>query len=82
MRRRLFAAAVLLSFAVVSRTVEAQVLGPLRWQLRPFCNVVTLTITPNGAHHGLQGTDDQCGGAAPPAGVVGLAYPRPTGTSA
>lgn len=71
--------AVLLFLTVVSGTVEAQVLGPLRWQLLPFCNVVTLTITPHGAQYGLQGTDDQCGGAAIPAGVVGLAYPRPDG---
>ncbi len=71
-------AALLLTFTVAP-IAGAQVIGPLRWQLAPYCNVVTITVTPSGGQYGLQGVDDQCGAGAAPSGVIGLAYPMPSG---
>lgn len=39
----------------------AQTIGPVRWQLAPFCNVVTLTIEQKGSVYALTGDDDRCG---------------------
>ena len=73
--RRIVCAALggLLLSANVS--VSAQPLGVFRWQLQPYCNVVSLTITQSGGIYTLDGTDDQCGTA--PAGVTGDAFVRP-----
>jgi hypothetical protein len=71
----LVAAAVLLSAAVAG----AQPMGTFSWQLQPFCNRVTISITQNGGIYTLDGYDDQCG-AASKAGLVGLATPNADGT--
>lgn len=55
--------------------VGAQTLGTFRFQLQPYCNVVTLTIVQQGAQYQLTGTDDQCG--AGPRAVTG-AFPNPS----
>lgn len=57
----------------------AQTLGTFKWQLEPFCNVVTVTITQQGAVYALTGTDDQCG-AARTAATTGTAFLNPDGT--
>jgi hypothetical protein len=57
----------------------AQPLGTFRWQLQPFCNVVTVNVTQSGAVYTLDGFDDQCG-AQQRAPLVGLATPNPDGT--
>lgn len=57
----------------------AQSLGALRWQLQPFCNVITVNVTQSGAVYTLDGYDDQCG-APQRAPLVGLATPNPDGT--
>ena len=49
---------------------EAQTVGTFRWQLRTFCNVVTVAITQNGAVYRLEGTVDQCGGGPDAASVT------------
>jgi hypothetical protein len=78
-------ALVLLLNAVVavhaSATVaSAQVIGTLRWQLLPFCNVVTLSVAAQpGAVFTLDGFDDQCG-AGQRASVAGTAFLNPDGT--
>jgi hypothetical protein len=59
---------------------DAQPLGTFRWQLRPFCNVVTVAVTQNGAVYRLEGSDDQCGGGADKASVTGTAFPNADGT--
>lgn len=41
--------------------VSAQSLGAFRWQLQPYCNVLTLDVTQRGAIYILDGFDDQCG---------------------
>ena len=61
-------------------TALAQPVGTFRWQLQPFCNVVTVAITQNGAVYRLEGTDDQCGGGADAASVTGTAFPNADGT--
>ena len=58
---------------------DAQPLGTFRWQLQPYCNVVTAIVTQNGAIYTVDGYDDQCG-AAQRAPLVGLATPNPDGT--
>lgn len=52
---------------------SAQVLGTFPWQMQPYCNVVTLTLTntPAGGW-ALDGNDDQCG-AVDRGSAVGMA---------
>ncbi|MBP7779086.1 MAG: hypothetical protein KA371_18365 [Acidobacteria bacterium] len=50
----------------------AQVFGTFSWQMRPYCNVVSLTLVNTPAGFTLQGTDDQCG-AVDKAGAFGIA---------
>ena len=57
----------------------AQPLGSFRWQLQPYCNVLTLAVVQQGGQYQLDGTDDQCG-AAQAAGVRGLAFQNPNGS--
>lgn len=57
----------------------AQTLGTFKWQLEPFCNVVTVTITQHGGVFALTGTDDQCG-ASRTAATTGTAFLNPDGT--
>ena len=58
---------------------EAQTLGTFRWQLQPFCNVLTVAVVQQGGQYQVDGTDDQCG-AAQQASVVGRAFPNPDGS--
>ncbi len=58
---------------------EAQSLGTFRWQLQPYCNVVTVQVEQRGAVYTLDGFDDQCG-ASQRAPLVGLATPNPDGS--
>jgi hypothetical protein len=57
----------------------AQRLGTLRWQLQPYCNVVTLTVTEACGVYSLDGFDDQRG-AATRAPITGTAAANPDGT--
>lgn len=69
-------AGCLLSF---SAPVAAQSLGTFRWQLQPFCNLVTVQVTQVAGVYRLEGIDDQCG-AATVAPVVGVAAVNPAGS--
>ncbi len=62
----------------VVTAATAQPIGTFRFQLEPFCNLLTLAVTQNGTVFRLEGTDDQCG-AATAAGLVGLAFINPGG---
>ena len=42
-------------------TAQAQNLGTFTFQLQPYCNVITMTITQEGATYRLAGWDDACG---------------------
>jgi hypothetical protein len=81
MRRRTWAgvALVLLTMGLWGPSLGAQTLGTFSWQLQPFCNVVTVTITQQGAQYTVDGYDDQCG-AAQRAPLLGLAVQNPDGT--
>ncbi len=57
----------------------AQSIGTFTWQLQPFCNRVTVSVTQNGGIYTLDGYDDQCG-APQRAPLVGLATPNPDGS--
>lgn len=63
---------VLGTLLLSSTSVSAQVLGPFPWQLQPYCNIVTLTLTNTAAGFTLDGVDDQCG-ATSKASAVGVA---------
>ncbi len=72
--------ALLASLSMLMATAAAaQPLGTFRWQLQPFCNVVTVNVVQAGAVYTLDGFDDQCG-AAQRAPLVGTATPNPDGT--
>ncbi len=64
---------------LVPLTAGAQSLGTFRWQLLPYCNVLTLHIAQQGAVYTLDGTDDRCG-AAQAASARGMAFLNPNGT--
>ena len=70
---------VLAVLAGGASAAEAQSLGTFTWQLQPFCNQVTVSVTQNGAIYTLDGYDDQCG-APQRAPLVGLATPNPDGS--
>lgn len=55
----------------------AQTLGTFPWQIAPYCNVVTFTVSVDGAGFRLTGFDNQCGGAQLPA--AGAVTPRNDG---
>ncbi len=74
--RQLFLA---IGLASVATAAHAQTLGTYAWQLQPYCNVVTLTVTQNGSVYTLDGWDDQCG-AAQKAPLVGGATLNPDGS--
>jgi hypothetical protein len=38
-----------LTLILATSSAAAQPLGVFRWQLQPYCNVVTLAVTQNGA---------------------------------
>lgn len=59
--------------------VSAQPLGTFRWQLQPYCNIISLAVVQQGSQYQLDGTDDQCG-AAVKASVVGMAFQNPNGS--
>ncbi|MDH4064255.1 MAG: tail fiber domain-containing protein [Acidobacteriota bacterium] len=59
---------------------SGQSLGTFRWQLQPYCNVVVVSVTENGAFYRLEGIDDQCGAGRDQASVLGMAFPNPDGT--
>ncbi len=77
--RFLFAGLAAAAVSLTALAAEAQPLGTFTWQLQPFCNVVTVNVTQQGAVYTMDGYDDQCG-AARRAPIVGLGTPNPDGT--
>lgn len=57
----------------------AQPVGTFRWQIQPYCNIVTLTVTQQNGVFTLDGTDDLCGDQQA-ASAVGVAFLNPDGT--
>jgi len=58
---------------------SAQPLGTFRWQIQPYCNVLSISVVQQGGLYVLNGTDDQCG-ASVQASVTGLAFQNPSGS--
>ena len=75
---RLVVALGALVFGASSAT--AQALGTFTWQMQPFCNKVTVTLTIVPAGYMLHGFDDQCG-AGPRGSAAGTAVLNPNGTA-
>ncbi len=70
---------LVLSFAFPLSPAAAQPFGTFTWQLQPFCNRVTVSITQDGTAYTLDGFDDQCG-APQRAPLVGTAVVNPDGS--
>jgi hypothetical protein len=79
MQRWISSCLVLVVVATAAATASAQSLGNLKWQLQPYCNVVTVTVTGVAGVYTLEGFDDQCG-APTRAPLTGVATPNPDGT--
>ena len=58
---------------------HAQPLGTFKWQLQPYCNVVTVNVTGVAGVYTVEGYDDQCG-APNRAPLTGVGTPNPDGT--
>lgn len=76
-RRTIAVFALVLPFSAASAL--AQPLGTFRWQLQPYCNVITVNVTQQGGIYVLDGTDDRCGGGNQAGSAVGIAYLTPLG---
>ncbi len=72
MRSSLLTVATACATCVGLVDATAQVLGTFPWQLQPYCNVITLTLTSGPSGFALNGVDDQCG-AINKASAVGSA---------
>jgi hypothetical protein len=78
MKRYLFAFALIGSLTLAA-PASAQTLGPFRWNVAPFCNVLNLTVTVSGSVFALHGFEEQCGGN-PRLPVYGVAFFQGDGT--
>jgi hypothetical protein len=68
-----------LQAVLLTGSAAAQTIGTFRWQLRPYCNVITVTITQVGSLYRAEGRDDRCG-AAQAGSVIGTAFVNPDGS--
>lgn len=64
---------------LLAGTASAQPIGTFTWQMQPFCNRVTLTLTSVPTGFTADGFDDRCG-AAVRAGVLGNGVFNPDGS--
>jgi len=78
-RHALVASTTLIAGLLLPLSISAQPLGTFQWQLQPYCNVVTVTVSQQGTKFTLDGTDDLCG-AAQQASLVGVAFFNSDGT--
>lgn len=62
-----------------STAASAQVFGTFSWQMQPYCNVVTLTLTSVTGNFTLDGSDNECG-ASKQASAAGIGVFNPDGT--
>jgi len=69
----------LLAATSVPAVARAQVFGTFTWQMQPYCNRVTLTLTGTPGGFVAAGTDDLCG-APRKAGATGFVAFNPDGT--
>jgi hypothetical protein len=81
MRRRIIVGCVMAASVLWLGTgpAAAQVFGTFPWQMQPYCNRVTLTLTSVTGNFTLDGSDDQCG-APTKASALGIGVFNPDGT--
>ena len=72
--------ALALAICAGDSRADAQSIGTFKWQLQPYCNVVTLAVTQVDGVYRLEGTDDQCGNGSDQASAIGTAFQNPDGT--
>ncbi len=80
MTQKMLSAATVLAVLFLPGVSAAQVFGTFTWQMQPYCNRVTLTLTSTPAGFTLDGSDDACGGNT--GGASGMAVFTPAGTVA
>jgi hypothetical protein len=80
MMRRSRHAFTIAALTLAPALAGAQSLGTFRWQLQPYCNVITVQVTQVGSVYRLEGTDDRCGAGADLSSVIGTAFQNPDGT--
>jgi hypothetical protein len=80
MPRHVRPALALAMLTLVSTAAAAQPLGTFRWQLQPYCNIVSVLVTQNGGTYRLEGIDDQCGTGSVNASAIGMAFVNPNGS--
>ena len=68
-----------LAIAAGATSASAQIFGTFSWQMQPYCNSVTLTLTSVTGNFTLDGSDDQCG-ATKKASASGIGVFNPDGT--
>lgn len=78
-RFRTTVVALCLTLAAAS-SASAQVFGVFSWQMQPYCNIVTFTITQIPGGYTIDGNDNQCGVGGKLAGAAGMALINPDGT--
>lgn len=78
-RARCLLAMVAAGVGLLPFGASAQPIGTFRWQLLPYCNLITVNVSAQGTVFTLDGVDDQCG-ADQRASVVGTAFLNPDGT--
>ena len=65
---------------MLAASASAQVFGTFSWQMQPYCNIVTMTITQIPGGYTIDGNDNQCGVGGKLAGAAGMALLNPDGT--
>lgn len=68
-----------LAIAAGASSASAQVFGTFTWQMQPYCNQVTLTLTSVTGNFTLDGSDNMCGGAKK-SSAVGIGVFNPDGS--
>ncbi len=80
LRRRVAVAMTGALFTMAGATAaSAQVFGTFSWQMQPYCNTITLTLTSVTGNFTLDGSDDQCG-ATKKGSATGIGVFNPDGT--
>ena len=73
-------ASLVIAGVMVAGPAWGQSLGTFRWQLQPYCNVVTVNVEQQGSAYVISGSDDQCSSAGGRAAVTGTAFGNPDGS--
>jgi C1q domain len=68
-----------IAIAIGATSASAQVFGTFSWQMQPYCNQVTLTLTSVTGNFTLDGSDDMCG-TAKKGSATGIGVFNPDGT--